>query len=190
VQVHHITPGRSDKNIGKALNQMIENLPDDDWICYRDIDTMPLHHRVFFGQCEAIAESGEYDLIGCMTNRLSVQYQLHGGEMSNDYNIENHVKIAEDRYYKYGNKVHDCPDIIAGIMMLFSKKVWLESGKFKEGGVQVNGTFFDYLFSKQVKAVGGRLGIAQGIYLFHLYRPWVVEAYNKRVRTEYQHLIN
>ena len=67
IQVHHITPGRSDKNFGRSINQLIENLSDEDWICLRDIDTMPLHHRVFFKQCEDIANSGEFDLVGCMT---------------------------------------------------------------------------------------------------------------------------
>ena len=66
--VHHITPGRADLNFGKAINHVIEFLPDDDWVCLRDIDTLPLHHRVFFKQCEDIANSGEWDLVSCKTN--------------------------------------------------------------------------------------------------------------------------
>jgi len=38
VAVHHITPGRADKNIGKAINDIVKHLPDEDWICLRDID--------------------------------------------------------------------------------------------------------------------------------------------------------
>jgi hypothetical protein len=75
IKVHHITPGQSDLNWGEAINDIIWELPDDDWVCLRDIDTMPLHHRVFFKQCEDIANANEFDLVSCMTNRLGVGYQ-------------------------------------------------------------------------------------------------------------------
>ena len=41
MKVHHITPGRSDLNYGKSINDIIYSLPDEDWICLRDIDTIP-----------------------------------------------------------------------------------------------------------------------------------------------------
>lgn len=182
--VHHITPGKADLNFGKAINDVIEFLPDEDWICLRDIDTMPLHHRVFFKQCEDIAESGEYDLISCMTNRLGVKYQLHDGKLSDNFDIRHHLQIAYDRYDKYGSNVYDAPGNIAGVMMLFSKQTWEDVGRFKEGGVQVNGSFLDYLFSSTVKKIGGKIGIAKGVYLFHTYREW-----EENVRFGYNHLL-
>ena len=48
--IHYITPGHSDKNYGKAINDTIRHLPDNDWICLRDIDTMPAYHEKFFEQ--------------------------------------------------------------------------------------------------------------------------------------------
>lgn len=171
--VHHITPGRSDLNYGKAINDLIYDLPDEDWICIRDIDTLPLHHRVFFKQCEEIAESGEFDLVSCMTNRLGVGYQLHGGEMSNNWNIKHHIHIAHELYNKHGSNVIKPPgEILAGLMMLFSKKTWENVGGFREGGVAVKGQTIDNLFTRSVIKIGGKLGIAQGIYFFHIYREW------------------
>ena len=183
MKVHHITPGASDKNFGKAINTLIEFLPDDDWICLRDIDTMPLHHRVFFKQCEEIAERGDYDLVSCMTNRQGVKYQLHDGELSENFDVKHHVKIAHERYEKYGSKVSDCEPLIAGVMMLFSKKTWEDVGRFPEGGIQIRGSYLDYLFCKSVQKIGGKIGIAQGIYMFHLYRVW-----SNSVRHEQKHL--
>ena len=58
--VHHITAGRGDKDIGKAINDIVRGVDDDDWICLRDIDSMPTNHREFFKQCEAIAQAGEF----------------------------------------------------------------------------------------------------------------------------------
>lgn len=182
--VHHITSGRSDLNFGKAINDVIRFLPDEDWICLRDIDTMPLHHRVFFKQCEEIAESGEFDLVSCITNRLGVKYQLHEETLSENFDIKHHLKIAHDRYEKYGSEVAESIGPIAGVLMLFSKQTWEDVGEFKEGGVQVHGSFLDFHFSSTVKKIGGKIGIAKGIYLFHTYREWA-----NNVRLEYDHLI-
>ena len=185
MQVHHITPARSDKNFGKAINDVIEWLPDEDWICLRDIDTVPLHHRAFIKQCEQIAERGEYDLVGCMTNRLGLAYQLHKGKLSENWDLKHHIKIAHDRFDQYGSEVEECEGTVAGVMMLFSKQTWHDIGRIPEGGVQIKGSFVDYIINERVRKIGGRVGIAPGIYLFHIYREWA-----KDVRMGWQHITN
>jgi GT2 family glycosyltransferase len=184
MRVHHITPGHSDKNFGKSINELVEFVPDEDWICLRDIDTLPLHHRAFFKQCEEIAERGDFDLIGCMTNRLGLKYQLHGGELSEDWDIKNHIKIAHERYEKHGSEVVDCDSTVAGVMMLFSKHTWEDIGRIPEGGVSIGGSFVDYIINERVRKIGGRIGIAPGIYLFHIYREWL-----ENVRIGYNHIM-
>lgn len=170
VNVHHITPGRSDKNIGKAINEIIEKLPNNDWICLRDIDTLPMYHEKIYKQCEEIAQAAEYDLVGCMTNRLGLHYQLVGGRKSNDSDILNHRKIAVELYNEHGSNVMPIQQVIGGLFMLFPKSTWNAVGGFPEGGIQINGHFFDYHFCKQVMAKRLRIGISKGIYLFHYYR--------------------
>lgn len=168
--VHHITPGRADKNLGLAINQLIEFLPDNDWICVRDIDTIPTCHTEFFNQCEAIARANEFDLVGCMTNRLGLDYQLHNGLLSEETDYLKHKEIGKERFDEHGNKVIETNKTLAGLFMLFPKKTWLSVGKFPEGGIQINGKFIDYHFSKSVLDNEMKLGIALGIYLFHDYR--------------------
>jgi hypothetical protein len=170
VNVHHITPGRSDKNIGKAINEIIERLPENDWICLRDIDTLPMYHEKIYQQCEEIARAAEFDLVGCMTNRLGLHYQLVGGRKSNDSDILNHRKIAVELYNTHGNQVMALQQAIGGLFMLFPKSTWLKVKGFPEGGIQINGHFFDYHFCKSVMQQRLRIGIAKGIYLFHYYR--------------------
>lgn len=184
ITVHHITPGRADLNYGKAINDVIEFLPDDDWICLRDIDTLPLHHRVFFQQCEDIANAREFDLISCKTNRIGVVHQLHNHKISNNFDIKHHLQIAYERYEHYGSSVVESCGLVAGVMMLFSKKTWEDAGRFREGGVQVDGSFLDYIFSSTVEKIGGRIGIAKGIYMFHIYREWA-----DNTRMGYKHLL-
>jgi hypothetical protein len=62
--------------------------------------------------------------------------------------------------------------------------MWEDVGRFPEGGVQVNGSFLDYIFSSKVKKIGGRIGMAKGIYLFHTYREWA-----DNTRFGYKHLL-
>jgi hypothetical protein len=171
VAVHHITPGRADKNIGKAINDIVKHLPDEDWICLRDIDCFPMYHEEFFKQCEEIANEGKYDLIGCMTNRLGLEKQLYKGQISENTDINYHRQIALELHEKNGNKIIPTNDMIAGLMMLFPKRLWKEVNGFEEGYiVHPNGRYFDDMFSSKIKYKGFKMGIATGIYLFHFYR--------------------
>lgn len=170
--VHHITPARGDKNIGRAINDLVIKVDDNDWICLRDIDTVPPLHKEFINQCEAIAMDGRYDLVGCITNRCGLERQLYNRKFSDNMDMRHHIGIAEELYHKHGSSVSDYTGTIAGVMMLFSKKLWLSIGGIDEGGI-VNkaNEFFDYTFSKKAMSVRARIGIADGVYLFHLYRP-------------------
>lgn len=183
VNVHHITPGRADKNLGLAVNSIISALPDQDWICLRDIDTMPPYHLPFFKQCEDIARESNYHLVGCITNRLGLKYQLHNGEFSEDFNLMNHMVIGKQRFDQYGSHVEGTRNSIAGLFMLFPKSTWLRVKGFPEGGIRINGSFVDWHFSEAVRNAGMRVGIAQGIYLVHNYRMWTEESKNARRET-------
>ena len=183
VNVHHITPARSDKNFGHAINQLIENLPENDWICLRDIDTVPAYHEKFIEQCERIANDPKgFALIGCMTNRLGLGYQLVDG-MFDNWDIQQHRKVAKELSANTNIKPLLRGQTVGGLMMLFSKATWRKAGKFPEGGIVLKGKFIDWYFSDAVSKFG-TMGIAEGIYLIHLYR---IEA--KDTRTEKRHLI-
>lgn len=184
ISVHHITPGRSDKNFGKSINDIIKLIPDNDWICLRDIDTMPIYHEQFFKQCEEIANKGEYDLVGCMTNRLGLNWQLHHGQLSGNSDILDHRRIGIERFEQFGSEVKAVPNnYIGGMFMLFPKKTWMAVGGFPEGGIQIKGKFIDWWFCDLVRRKRLKIGIAPGIYLFHLYRIW------KEKARDIQHLI-
>jgi hypothetical protein len=166
-QVHHITPARSDKNFGRAINQLIEHLPENDWICLRDIDSFPPDHVLFIKQCEQIANNPQgYFLIGCMTNRIGLTYQLVPN-MYNEWDIRKHTEKARELASIKTIKPLTQMQTVGGVMMLFPKYTWQKIGGFPEGGVKIKGGYLDYHFSKSVK---GKKGIAEGIYLYHNYR--------------------
>ena len=167
IQVHHITPARSDKNFGRAINVLIEPLPENDWICLRDIDSFPPYHEAFITQCEEIANDPRgFFLIGCMTNRIGLPWQLVNG-MYNEWDIRKHREKAKELSSIKTIKRIAQTQTVGGLMMLFPKYTWNKVGGFLEGGVKLKGGYLDYHFSKEVK---GPKGIAEGIYLYHNYR--------------------
>lgn len=171
-QVHHITPGRSDKNFGKSVNDLVRGLPEDDWVCLRDIDTIPAYHETFFSLCEKIASSGKADMVGCMTNRVGLPHLLHGGKISDNFNYLYHRNIGKQLAVSNGAKVDITDYYIAGFFMLFPKKTWTAIGGFPENGIMIDQAFVDWHVCDKVSKLGLKIGIARGIYVFHAYRCW------------------
>ena len=172
--IHHITPGRSDLNFGKAVNDIVKLLPKNDWVCLRDIDSMPAYHEKFFETCENIVKNTNFALIGCMTNRCDMKDQLISGDrdiISHNTDWKHHRAIGKELYKKHGSNVKETDTTIAGMFMLFPVKVWKQVSGFKEGSIRINGSFVDWHFCNDIKNKGYKTGIAQGIYLIHQYRP-------------------
>ena len=167
--LHFITPFAQDKNIGLEYNKRIAELPEDCYICLRDQDTLPLTSDWGNKIYQVIEQNKDYDIIGCMTNRIRAPFQLVDGIFNTDSNISNHIDISIEQWDKHGTSVKDAP-YIAGLCMIFHKSVW-ESIKFTE-----NSIFFDLEFC-QAARTKYKIGIAQGIYLFHLYRWGQLDPY-------------
>jgi len=175
LKVFYSTPYRTDKNIGKANNDFISLLPNDAWVCITDADALFL--RPDFGTCiEQIIENTTFDLIGCTTNRLGGLHQLHNNEFSEDFNVLNHYAIANELWLKNGSKTEPTTGV-AGLCMIFSKKTWIKVVGFKENSITC-----DTEFNKSVIRAGGKIGLATGLYMFHMYRP--TEAGNGRVKAQ------
>lgn len=157
--IYHITP-YNEGNIGKGLNDHISLLPEDAWICLRDQDTL-----LFDGSgalIDAIVEQNkDYSLIGCMTNRLGTKDQLAPGMMDEE-NMTKHKQVFLDLFSLIVSPVSH---VLAGVFMLFPKSVWVKVGGFKEQSIH-----FDQQFTTDVRRKGGKVGLAKGLYVFHLYR--------------------
>lgn len=149
-------------NIGGGINAWIETLPDDAWICLRDGDTL-----LFPGWGDRIEELSKtgYDLIGCLTNRVGVKHHLVDGHFSNIGSISAHKLIAEQVHSK-GTEIKEIKTgPIAGFFMLFNKKLWQQIGGFEEETI-----YFDAVFTAKAREKNAQIGVAQGLYVFHLYR--------------------
>lgn len=168
--VYHITPYmRGD--IGGGINEHIRNLPDDAWVCLRDSDTLFLTSDQQ-KQIQSIADSEPpFDVIGCRTNRLRSDYQVIERERLFDCgDISTHIEMAKKLEAEHWGEVTPlpAPEVVAGMLMLFRVSLW------RKYPIPRRSIYFDKEWCELLRVLGYKLGIAQGIYLFHLYR-WGAE---------------
>lgn len=165
VRVHYISPYSTEKNIGKAINEAIITLcaNSDDWVVLTDYDVLWLLPESK-GQVEGILSTTDYDLLGCVTNRLAQTCQLQKGAFD-VYDIRQHIQFAKDRHDTFGATVTPYNNILAAFMLCFRISTWHKLGGFREASLQ-----FDSLFSIKAKRMGMKLALMQGVYVYHLYR--------------------
>ncbi len=161
-----ITPYCLDKNFGKMLNDRIET-EQGEWVLLTDADACFLTPR-YGEQLIEICNTTQFDLLGCVTNRLGRTIQRDKEALSHDWDMRNHYKRAYEREWDYWGQVEDITKrkYVAGLCMLFRKSLW-EQIKFKENCIT-----WDDEFSLRVVQSGGKLGLMTGVYMFHSYRPW------------------
>lgn len=175
--IYHFTPFlRGD--IGGGINRSVEMVPEDAWVCIRDADTLFLTWRQQW-QLERISQTTDFGLIGCLTNRCYPVHEMYGGELSHEYDLLRHVEIAKQLEKDHWCEVTPVPDetekgrlngegLIWGHLMMFPKRVWKAAGGF-------NGhRNHDIAFSRAVSEAGYRIGVASGVYIFHAFRPGLV----------------
>lgn len=164
IKVHYLQPFAIDKNIAKSYNEACKLIPDQDWICITDYDSMFLFHEQK-QLVQKIAESGQADLYGAMTNRCNMPEFLVDG-MFDEMNLKKHYEKAKEIFsmdLKFTNSV------VPGYFLLFSKKTWNEVRGFEMPEYSVNYAFDQY-FSSKIK----RKAIIKGLYILHLYRIWSI----------------
>jgi len=164
-RVWYSTPFSPEKNIGRAYNDFCEMVPDNDWICLRDGDSMFLRPDWGAQIAEIIRLHGkDYDLLGCVTNRLNSERQRpFPGDFDNT-DILYHKQVADRLYAAHKTDVQNHREPVAGLLMLFPKRIWKEV-KFREKSI-----YFDSEFGKDLLKRGGRVGLMTGLYVLHFYR--------------------
>lgn len=163
-RIWYLQPYAADLNIGREYNEQIEQLPEDDWIAISDQDSCFLHaHSGRQIQFIVDGPGKDYDLLGCLTNRLGSGTQCYGNQRSDDPNVLNHYAISEKLHSDDFGGIRPHDGGLAGMFLLFPKKTW-ERVKFEE-----NSIYFDSQFSKAVQK-WGNVGIMEGVYRFHYYR--------------------
>lgn len=164
-RINYIQPYATDMNIGREYNIACSRVPDDEWICITDQDVCFLHPKTKAQIQDIVEKHGNFfSLLGCMTNRVGLGYQLAGKGFFDQKDMGFHIGQAEYFHKDYYGEVQSLNRVIAGFLMLFPKKVW-NYVKFEE-----NSIYFDQKFSTDVMAKGGKIGLMKGVYVWHSYR--------------------
>lgn len=165
MKIHYISPFRSDKNIGKAINDAIIQLNgnENDWICLTDHDVLWLLPDSK-SQLQHILSETEYDILGPGTNRLANDTQLVAG-MFDLTDIKKHIEIAKILQTTQPYEVVATRATLAAFCLCFRIKTWHKLAGFAEKSIQ-----FDTIFCNNAIKEGLKMGVMCGIYLFHLYR--------------------
>ena len=164
--IHYLFPYSTEKNIGKAYNDAIGSLiPEpNDWIVIKDGDAMFLTPE-WGRQIDEVSKTTDFDLIGCVTGRLRSKTQLYKGRFDSVCNMYMNFDNAREAESLFWGQVEEVSRI-AGMFMMFQYKTW-QKVRFQEGTVKA-----DMAFNRNVKSLGGKVGIIKGLYCFHGYRLW------------------
>jgi hypothetical protein len=173
MKVHILKPYSLEKNLGKAYNEAMAMIPDGDWACLMDYDTMfltpdcgqILHEHAMRHE---LSSAQQKVLFTCYTNRihpLSI-YQLWKGEVSWITDIQYHVYLAERIRDENRGKSKLLPKApISGFLMMFPKYLWDEF-KFNED-MKCLGVDNDFSIRVQEKYPCCRM---DDLYVWHTYR--------------------
>jgi GT2 family glycosyltransferase len=170
MKVHIVKPYSIEKNLGKAYNEAMALIPDGDWACLMDYDTMfltPDCGQILHKHADFADHNYESNvLFTCLTNRIHPLAcdQLYKGKVSEDTNILNHIKIAEElREDEYSTRIYHP---ISGFLMMVSKSLW-EKIKFSEDRKCLG---VDNDFSQRVLDNDYYIARMDNLYVWHTYR--------------------
>ncbi len=167
MKVHIVKPYDLDKDLARAYNQEMERIPEGDWACLMDLDTMfltPDAGHILHGYAEKYAHAG---LLTCYTNRIHPKAtdQLLDGEFSDNLSLDYHMQRAYHQKRLLFNATplnHE----VSGFLMMISKATWNEV-KFRDGGKALgvdNQYCWDLLEAKK------SIYRMDALYVLHLYR--------------------
>lgn len=163
--INILKPFDNDKNLGRAYNKAISQVPDDEWIVLCDLDVQfltPDSGNILSGY----ADRNPGCLLTCLTNRIHpASPQLLDGIVSENADIRHHVQIAEERkaWLYQTIPIHQN---ISGFLMMFNKSMW-DKHKFNENGLCLG---VDTIWTNKLIVAGEQIRIMAGLYCWHTYR--------------------
>ena len=167
-------PYSTEKNLGKAYNDTMRLLGDNDHACFRDGDTCWLtpDYGVHLAEYVRLYPNA---VLTCWTNRINerAEQQINIGGVRDEVDFTTHLKYANART-KDLYKVTALHGFVSGFCMVVPKSVW-NNHKFAEKQVYEdrgphNLLGVDNDFTNRVRAVGVPVLRMDGLYIWHTYR--------------------
>lgn len=170
-RIHTFTPYATEaeeKNIGRAYNQYMGLIPNNDWACFLDHDAMftttDWYHQLY----EIIDANPGFSCFTAVTNRIGNVDQKFGSVDAENHDIVYHREIGVAAQSQFRTDVKDISkhQLLSGVLILVKKATWKEVGGFMEEGF----LGVDNDFDRRIREKGMKTGVAKGVYLYHWYR--------------------
>lgn len=171
MNISYSIPWDDDKNILQSYIHEMKKLKNpDDWCVFIDGDACFTHNFYGLNIRETIMANEQYSMFTCFTNRVNCKYQLFPDINKTNNDMEYHRNVGYLAFERYGTSVRDITgqQPLSGVMMAFKKSAWnavIKTMNNKSGMLQV-----DNELHRKMKAHGFKVGLMQGIYVFHWYR--------------------
>ena len=166
-------PVECEKNLGCAYNKFMDILPnDDDWGCFLDHDAMFTTSDWYNQLTEIIECNDDVGIFGCRTNRIARAFHLVGNIDVYNQDISYHRKIGKHIQHNWYKDVFLLEKDLtheygfSGVCILIKKKVWKQIGGFEPNGFLA----VDDDIRKKADKHKIKIGIMNGVYVYHWYR--------------------
>ena len=158
------TPYRSDKNVGKAYNDIFKLIREDDTACITDGDTMFLTPD--FGTIiEDYNRLYPDAILTCKTNRIHPLSKQLDGQLDEICDLRELTRKAESR--KLSRTITEIKpgEGMSGLLMVIPKKIWHEVPFVENRALGI-----DSQFRIDLHSAGKKIYIMDGLFVFHSYR--------------------
>ena len=154
-------------NLGKAYNEFVDLLDDDDWFVLLDHDAMFVQRDWYKKIKRIIEENTEYSLFTCPMNRCGSPYQLVQGIDRDNHDIRYHREIGKELSKTNINEVLDITrsSLLSGVVIITQKKMWDKIGGAMDGFLGV-----DNDIHAKFRDHGMKVGLIRSLYVYHFYR--------------------
>lgn len=172
-RIWYFTPYARDKNFFREIDDYMKLIPENDWACILDGDTMFTCSDWGDKLQQYINMYPDTGLFTCVSNRCHYSCQQAGGRAFSEENIVWHWNYSQQLFKEKGFAVKEVQRRIAGHMMMIRKGTWVKIRNEVHSAVVAQGKKIrgvDTKISNALVRNGLKIRIMEGFYLFHFLR--------------------
>ncbi len=160
-------PKEKGQDLGWAYNNFMSMLSDDDWACFLDHDAMFTTRDWYHQLEEMINKYPDAGVFTAKTNRIGNKAQVVPNVSMSNHNMFYHRSVGKKLQSNHRLSVtpSKAPQLLSGVVILISKKVWDDIGGCKSGFLSVDNDIHQRCLNKGYSAY-----IMDGVYTYHWYR--------------------
>lgn len=163
--IHTMMPFALDRNLGRAYNEAMALIGEEDWACFLDHDAIWTTREWYRQLVEAVEFVPEAGILTAVQSRGWQKWQWDGE--ANNHDMAFHRRLGREKL-----QVRTLLDVtensgIAGVVLCTSKRAWRTVGGFVDGMYCV-----DHAYHFACAAAGLRVYVVEGLYVYHWRRAF------------------